>query len=114
MNKLLNNMPEVPQQFEGARQSVVKTLESDWITGADIYAAYERAKKRGLNEDVRKEIYEKAKTMTLADVHNFFNQHVKGKKFTYLVIGKKEELNADALKEIGPVQELQYNELFGY
>ena len=114
MNKLLNNMPEVPQQFEGARQSVVKTLESDWITGADIYAAYDRAKKRGLNEDVRKDIYEKAKTMTLADVHNFFNEHVKGKKFTYLVIGKKEDLNMDALKEIGPVQELQYNELFGY
>ncbi|HLP21834.1 MAG TPA: insulinase family protein, partial [Chitinophagales bacterium] len=39
MNKLLNNMPEVPQQFEGARGSVIKTLESDWITRADIYAA---------------------------------------------------------------------------
>jgi zinc protease len=114
MDTLLNNMPEIPQQFEGARQSVVKTLESDWITGADIYAAYDRAKKRGLNYDVRKEIYEKAKTMSIADVHKFFDEHVKGKKYAYLVIGKKEDLNMDALKKIGPVQEIPYTELFGY
>lgn len=44
MNKLLNEMPEVKQQFEGARSSVVKTLESDWITRSDIYGAYDRVK----------------------------------------------------------------------
>jgi predicted Zn-dependent peptidase len=114
MNKLLNSMPEVTQQFEGARESVVKTLETDWITRADIYWAYDRARKRGLDYDIRKVIYEKAKTTSLTDVHKFFDEHVKGKKFTYLVIGKKEDLNLDALKEIGPVQEVSYQELFGY
>jgi zinc protease len=113
-SKLLNEMPEVPQQFEGARESVVKTLESDWITRDAIYWAYDRAKKRGLNYDVRKVIYERAKTMTIADVHNFFDAHVKGKKYTYLVIGKKEDLNLDVLKEIGPAQELSLKEVFGY
>ena len=114
MNKLLNNMPEVPQQFEGSRQSVIKTLESDWVTRSDIYWAYDRARKRGLNYDARKIIYEKAKSVTLKDVHNFFDEHVKGKKWSYLVIGKKEDLNMDALKELGPVQELDYKEVFGY
>jgi predicted Zn-dependent peptidase len=114
MNKLLNNMPEVPQQFEAARASVVKTLESDWITRADIYAAYERAKKRGLDYDVRKVIYEKAKALTIKDLHQFFDTHVKGKKYAYLVIGKKEDLNLDALKRLGPVQEIDLKELFGY
>ncbi len=114
MNKLLNSMPEVPQQFEDARQSVIKNLESDWITGADIYAAYDRAKKRGLNYDVRRDIYEQAKTMSMTDIHKFFDLHVKGKKFTYLVIGKKDDLNMDALKELGPVEELKSNQIFGY
>lgn len=114
MDKLLNNMPEVPQQFEGARASVIKTLESDWITRADMYWAYDRAQKRGLNYDVRKDVYEKAKNMTIADVHSFFNQHVKGKKYTYLVIGKKEDLSMDALKELGPVEEVDLKTLFGY
>jgi predicted Zn-dependent peptidase len=114
MNKLLNDMPEVPQQFENARDNVIKTLSSDWTTRADIYAAYDRAKRRGLNYDVRKDIYEKAKSMSLSDVHKFFDEHIKGKKMDYLVIGKKEDLNLDALKEIGPVQELSTKELFGY
>jgi predicted Zn-dependent peptidase len=64
MKKLLNDMPEVPQQFEEARASVIRTLESDWVTRSDIYWAYDRARRRGLDVDVRKEIYEKAKTMT--------------------------------------------------
>jgi predicted Zn-dependent peptidase len=114
MKKLLNDMPEVPQQFEGARASVIKTLESDWITRADIYWAYDRARKRGLNEDVRRIIYEKAKTMTLKDVHDFFDKHIKGKTKGYAVIGKKEDIQMDALKEVGPVQELSLKEVFGY
>lgn len=114
MNELLNNMPEVPQQFESARASVVKTLESDWITRADMYWAWDRAKKRGLDYDVRKVIYEKAKTITLEEVHKFFNMHVKGKQYAYLVIGKKDDLNLDALKELGPVEELSLEKVFGY
>ena len=114
MDKLLNNMPEVPQQFEGARASVIKTLESDWITRSDIYWAYDRAQKRGMNYDVRKVIYEKAKTSSIADVHKFFDEHIKGKKYNYVVIGKKEDLNLDALKEIGPVQVLELKDVFGY
>jgi predicted Zn-dependent peptidase len=114
MNNLLNNMPEVSQQFEGARASVVKTLESDWTTRADIYAAYDRAKKRGLDYDIRKTVYEKAGSLTLADVHRFFDEHVKGKKYAYLVIGKKEDINLDVLKGLGPVQELDLTQLFGY
>lgn len=114
MNKLLNDMPEVPQQYEDSRDNVVKTISTDWTTGADIYWAYDRAKKRGLDYDVRKDIYEKVKTMKLSDTHQFFNQHIKGKKLTYLVIGKKEDLNMDALKELGPVTELSTEQLFGY
>ncbi len=114
MNELLNNMPEVPQQFESARASVVKTLESDWITRSDIYWAWDRARKRGLDYDVRKVIYEKAKILTLEEIHKFFNLHVKGKQYAYLVVGKKDDLNMDALKELGPVEELSLEKVFGY
>lgn len=114
MNKLLNEMPKVPQQFEGARASVVKTLESDWTNRADIYAAYDRAQKRGLTYDVRKNIYEDAQKLGIDDVANFFNQHVKGKKYTYLVIGRKEDMDMEALKALGPVEELDLQKVFGY
>ncbi|MCW5908985.1 MAG: insulinase family protein [Chitinophagales bacterium] len=114
MNRLLNDMPEVEQQFEGAKASLIKTFESDWITRSDIYAAYERAQRRGLNYDVRKEIYEKVKNITVKDLHAFFDKHIKGKNYAYLVIGKKEDINMNTLKKLGPVQELELKELFGY
>lgn len=114
MNRLLNDMPEIEQQFEGAKANLIKTLESDWITRADVYAAYERAQRRGLNYDVRKEVYEKLKTLTVKDLRAFFDKHIKGKNFAYLVIGKKEDLNLNTLKKLGPVQELELQELFGY
>jgi len=114
MNKLLSNMPIVPQQFEGARASLVKTLRTDWTTRANIYWAYDRALKRGLNYDVRKNIYESAQTITAEELQAFFKKHIAGKTYNYCVIGKKDDLNIDALKKFGEVKEVSFTDLFGY
>jgi predicted Zn-dependent peptidase len=114
MTTLLNNMVEVPKQFEGARTSSLKNLESEWITGEGIFAAYDRAAKRGLTTDVRKEMYEKIPGISMKDLETFFNKHVKGKSFTYLVIGKKENVDFKVLESLGSVKELTLEEVFGY
>ncbi len=114
MNKLLNNMPDVPQQYEGARQSVVKTLESDWITGDDMYWAWDRAKKRGLNYDIRKQIYEEAQNYKFKDLKTFFDKHVKAKPYAYLVVGNKKDIDFSVLEGLGKVQEIKLEDVFGY
>lgn len=114
INKLLNEMPKVPQQFDGAKQNVIKSIETDWITGENIYWQYDRAKKLGLTEDVRKQVYAQAKNESLETVETFFNQHVKGKKYTYCVLGNKKDLNLKELEAFGTVKELKLEEVFGY
>lgn len=114
MNDLLNEMVAVPKQFEGAKTSVIKNLESDWISGEAIFAAYDRAQKRGLDHDIRKDIYEKVKTTSLVDLMNFFNTKVKGKPYAYLVIGKKENIDFKVLESLGEVKQVSLEELFGY
>ena len=114
MSNLLNTMVEVPKQFEGARTSAVKNLESEWVTGEGIFAAYDRAAKRGLNYDVRKEMYEKIPNISMNDLKAFFDKHVKGKSFTYLVIGKKENVDFKVLESLGTVRELTLEDVFGY
>ena len=114
MSTLLNTMVEVPKQFEGARTSAVKSLESEWVTGENIFAAYDRAVKRGLNYDLRKEMYEKIPGISMADLKVFFDKHVKGKPFTYIVIGKKENVDFKVLESLGTVKELKLEEVFGY
>ncbi|MCW3124998.1 MAG: peptidase family protein, partial [Bacteroidetes bacterium] len=79
MNSLLNTMVQVPKQYEGARTSAEKTLESEWVTGEGIFGAYDRAKKRGLNYDIRKDMYAKIPTISMADLNAFFEKHIKGK-----------------------------------
>ena len=70
--------------------------------------------KRGLDYDIRKDIYTQTKSMNLASVNDFFNQHVKGKKYIYLVLGSKTDVDMKALQTLGPVRELSMKELFGY
>ncbi|MCW3126184.1 MAG: protease3 [Bacteroidetes bacterium] len=114
VSKLLNDLPESQRNFDLSRDAVMKGIETDWITNAGIYWAYQRAEKRGLDYDIRKDIYSKAQTMKLNDVHQFFNQHIKGKKYVYLVLGGKEDLDMKSLAKLGPVKELTLEQLFGY
>jgi zinc protease len=114
MDTLLNHMVEVPKQYEGARTSAIKNLESEWVTGEGIFAAYDRAAKRGLNYDIRKDMYAKIPTISMDDLNTFFNSHIKGKTYTYLVIGKKENIDFKTLGTLGEVKELTLEDIFGY
>ena len=91
VSKLLNDLPEAQRNFDLSKQSLLKNLESDWITRDQVYWAYQRAQKRGLDYDIRKDIYAQAQTMKMKDVHDFFDKHVKGKKYVYLVLGGKKK-----------------------
>ena len=114
VSKLLNELPEAQKNFDLSKQSLLKGIESDWITRDAIYWAYQRAMRRGLDYDLRKDIYSKAQSMTMKDVHDFFNAHVKGKKYVYLVLGGKDDLDLKALSKLGPVKELTLEQIFGY
>jgi predicted Zn-dependent peptidase len=114
VSKLLNDLPEAQKNFDMSKQSLLKGLESEWITRDGIYWAYQRAQRRGLDYDIRKDIYTQAQTMTMKDVHDFFDKHVKGKKYVYLVLGGKGDLDMKALAKLGPVKELSLEQIFGY
>jgi predicted Zn-dependent peptidase len=114
VSKLLNDLPEAQKNFDMSKQSLLKGIESDWITRDGIYWAYQRALRRGLDYDIRKDIYTQAQNMTMKDVHTFFDQHVKGKKYVYLVLGGKGDIDMKALNKLGPVRELSLEQIFGH
>lgn len=49
----------------------------------------------------------------MADMVNFFNSHIKGKKFTYVVMGNKNKLDMDYLKSLGEFKEITLEDV-GY
>lgn len=111
---LLNEMPEAELQFNGAKDAVLKKMESSRKKGASVYWAFESAKKRGLDFDVNKEVYEIIQTMTINDLKDFFNTSIKGKNFSICVIGNEKNIDEKVLKSLGEVKKLSLEEIFGY
>lgn len=114
MIALMNDMPESEQQFNTAKESALKRIASERITKSNIFWTYERLKKSGIDYDIREEIYNQIQNMKLADVKDFFDKNVKGENFSVSVIGKKSDLDMNALKKLGEVHEMDIDYLFNY
>ncbi len=114
MMDLLQNFPRSENGFDVARNSLMNKLESERITKTGILFSYEAARRRGLDHDVRKDVYEEIQSMTIEDVAKFQMQYVKGRKFNVVLVGDKGKLNFKDLQKYGGIRELTLDELFGY
>lgn len=114
MLQLMNNMPEAEKQFAAAKLSALKEIETERITKTDIFWNYETLRKLGIDYDIRKDMYSGINSISLTDMRNFFNQNIKGQKYNFLVIGKRDLVNHEVLKSHGDFKELKLEELFGY
>jgi zinc protease len=114
MKGLLTDFPKSEGGFEVARNAILNQIESERITKARILFDYETARKRGLDYDIRKDIYEQTQKFTLADVQKFQEEYIKGKNYNIVLIGNKNKINFKELKQYGEVKELTLDEIFGY
>ncbi len=111
---LLQNFPRSENGLEVARNSILSQIESERIRKAGILFNYETARRRGLDYDIRQDIYEEVKTFTLEDVAKFQEEYLKDKKFNVVLIGDKEKINFKDLAKYGTVKQLSLDEIFGY
>lgn len=112
--EIINDMPEAEKMFESSRQSILKKIETERITKTSIFWSYLANKRRGIDHDSRKEIYEKVKSLTMADIGGFIESHVKKEHYVYLVIGNKKDIDLAFLQSLGELKELTLEEVFGY
>jgi predicted Zn-dependent peptidase len=114
MLDLLQNFPRSENGFESARNAILNQIESQRITKASILFNFESARKKGLNYDVRKDIYEQVQNYTLEDVANFQAQQLKNNKYNIVLLGSKDKINFKDLNKYGQVKQLSLDEIFGY
>jgi len=111
---LMNNMPRAEKQFEMAAESMMRKIETERIIKTQIYWTWQRMRDLGLEHDIRRDVYQ---AMTEADMdafEAFFNEYIAGKKYSFLVMGKKEDIDMNVLAQLGVVKELTLEEIFGY
>ncbi|HEV9035205.1 MAG TPA: insulinase family protein, partial [Puia sp.] len=114
MNALLNDLPENEQNFELARTSEKKDIETQRFTEDGIVFAYLSAKEKGLDYDQRKDEYSAIAKLTMDDVKKFHTQELAGKPYTYCVVASDKKIKMDDLKKVGDVKVLTLDEIFGY
>ncbi|GAB3822363.1 M16 family metallopeptidase [Pontibacter rugosus] len=114
MQALLTEMPLADANFQNARASLRNSISTERITKSGILFDYERAKKLGLNYDIRQDVYQSANSMTFDQMKEFQQKYVKAQPQAILVIGSKDRLNFKALEKYGKVKQLKLEELFGY
>ena len=113
-DEIINDMPESENAFKLAKDALLTRLRTQRITKSDILWNYLGAQDLGLTTDRRKELFEKAQTMTLEDVKKFQEEWIKGRTYTYCILGDEKELDLKGLQKYGPITRLTREEIFGY
>lgn len=113
-DEIINQMPRSEAAFHLAREALMARLRTNRITGAGVFNAYMEAKDLGLEIDRRKVLFDELQTLTLEDVQQFQEKWVKGRKYTYCVLGNEKEIDMKKLSSYGPVQRVSTEEIFGY
>ncbi|MGI4738185.1 MAG: M16 family metallopeptidase [Janthinobacterium lividum] len=114
MEGLLTDMPLADANLAIAKQSIRNSIATDRITHEGVLLSYERARRLGLDYDLRRDVYDQTQNMTFAQLQKFQQAKIKGQNQVILVIGSKDRLNFKELAKYGTVQQLTLKEIFGY
>ncbi len=114
MNELLTDLPKNEQSLSDAKKSMMKDLETERITNDNIIFTYLAYQKKGINYDLRKDIYAQVSSLKFEDLKQLHTTSISGKPFTYTIVGSDKKIKMDDLKKYGEVKRISLEELFGY
>jgi predicted Zn-dependent peptidase len=114
MDRILNNFTESDHFLSTSKKALLNRISTQRLYRENLFFRYLNNLDLGINHDQRKDVYDYINTTSMKDLQNFFNSYVKGKKYTYCVIGNLKDLDMKTLKDMGEVKEIPLKDLFGY
>lgn len=114
MNELLNDLPSIQNNMMAARSALKKDIETERITQDGIIYNYLADKRRGLNEDNRKLVYENADKLSYEDLKKFHTENMSHKPYTYCIVANENKVKMEDMQKCGEVKKLTLEEIFGY
>jgi predicted Zn-dependent peptidase len=114
-DEIIENMPQSEAAFELTKQGLLTGMATGRTTKMDVLWKYIGDMRFGITDINRTEaIYNAVQTMTLADVVEFQQSHVKGNKYIYCILGDKNDVDMKYLKSLGKVEFVSQEQIFGY
>ncbi|UKB78659.1 M16 family metallopeptidase [Chryseobacterium sp. MEBOG07] len=114
LNELMEELPEVTIQFENAKNAALKQIASTRVTRNNIFFNTLRLKRLNIHHDFRKDIYEQIQNLKFEDIKHFYQTEVKSIHFNTAIIGKKENLDMEAVQKMGTFKEVSLKDIFGH
>ena len=114
MSDLLNNMPESNENMSNAKEGIIQKIRTERLTKSRILSEYERAVMMGIDYDIRENIYNEVQEMDMTTLKDFHNSHIAPTTRTVMVLGDKDNLDLEVLKEYGEIKFLTLEDIFGY
>ena len=111
---IINNMPESEAAFAVAKDALDSRLRTQRTTGMNVLRAYRNCRRLGLDEPLDREVFAALPELTLNDVKAIQEQWVKGRTYTYAILGDIKDLDTEYLKTLGPVKVVSLEDIFGY
>lgn len=114
MNELLTTLPEIKSNFEFAKSSLKKDIETQRIVQDGIIFNFLDAEQKGLKEDIRIKKYAAVDKVTFADLKAFHANNLSGKPYTYAIVASEAKLKPEDLQKTGEFKKLTLEQIFGY
>ena len=73
-----------------------------------------RSYKLGIKHDVRKDIYDAVQNFDMNILKEFHNSHISNGTRVIMVLGSKDNLDLNVLKQYGEIKHLTLEDVFGY
>ena len=112
--EIINDMPESEAAFSVAKDALLSRMRTQRVTGASVLEAYRDCRRLGIAEPLDRIVFEKVQGMTLDDVAAAQQKWVKGRNYTYAILGDIKDLDTKYLSTLGPVKTVSLEDIFGY
>jgi predicted Zn-dependent peptidase len=115
MLDLMNQMPVAEKQFELAKESIIKKINTERIIKDGVFWTYLSNMDKGIDYDIRRDVYEYANNVTIDSFRqDFFDKFISGRHYNFMILGNKNSLDMAALSRIAKPEVLTLEEVFNY
>ena len=102
------------ENLEIAKTAILSRLRTQRIIGESVLFHYLSDRELGLEEPLDKQVFEQVGNLTMEDLRAIHEQWIKGRTYSYAILGDPADLDLRFLRTLGPVKQLTLEEIFGY
>ena len=114
ISELLDSMPEAESNMNNAKEAIEQKIRTERLTKSRVLSEYEKAKKLGIDYDIRQSLYNEVQNFNMNSLKEFHSSNISVGNRVVMVLGSKNELDLAVLKKYGEIKHLTLKDVFGY